>query len=51
MFLPAFSFTIIGHSVFERLVHNKGISSFLDGITARWATLLRGLAMLRRQCR
>eukprot|EP01102_Stenamoeba_stenopodia_P007061 TRINITY_DN1972_c0_g1_i2.p2 TRINITY_DN1972_c0_g1~~TRINITY_DN1972_c0_g1_i2.p2 ORF type:complete len:135 (-),score=35.19 TRINITY_DN1972_c0_g1_i2:114-518(-) len=34
MFLPAFSFTIIGHDLFERLVQNPACSSFLDGVTA-----------------
>lgn len=35
MFLPAFSFTIIGHSVFERIVDSPGvIMHALDGISA-----------------
>jgi len=34
MFLPAFSFTLIGHHLFERLVNNIRIAAFLEGITA-----------------
>eukprot|EP01133_Synstelium_polycarpum_P015767 gene15767-18743_t len=34
IFLPAFSFTIIGHNLFEKLVHNPTLSSFFDGVTA-----------------
>jgi chromate transporter len=34
MFLPAFSFTLIGHNVFERIIHIHSISNFLDGVTA-----------------
>lgn len=33
MFIPCFSFTIIGHSFFERLVNMKSVQAFLDGIT------------------
>jgi putative chromate ion transporter len=33
MFLPAFSFTLIGHEFFEQMVHNKVASAFLDGVT------------------
>ena len=42
IFLPAFSFTIIGHEFFEMLVHNVYIESFLDGI----ASAVIGLLML-----
>lgn len=34
IFLPAFAFTLIGHSFFERLVENKAAHAFLDGVTA-----------------
>ncbi len=40
IFIPAFSFTIIGHPVFERLVDNKFIQPFLDGIGAAVIGLL-----------
>lgn len=33
-FLPAFSFTLFGHSLFERLIDNPRIHTFLDGVTA-----------------
>jgi chromate transporter len=33
-FLPAFSFTLIGHNFFERIIHNKLVHTFLDGVTA-----------------
>lgn len=33
-FLPAFSFTILGHRLFERLVRNPTIQTVLDGVTA-----------------
>lgn len=33
-FLPAFSFTILGHAFFERLVQNPTIQTVLDGVTA-----------------
>jgi chromate transporter len=34
IFLPAFSFTLIGHRYFERLVRNRSAHAFLDGVTA-----------------
>lgn len=34
IFLPAFSFTIIGHEVFELIVHISAVHPFLDGIGA-----------------
>lgn len=34
MFIPAFSFTFIGHNLFEKLTQIKLINDFLDGITA-----------------
>ncbi len=34
IFLPAFSFTLIGHRQLERIVHNRATHAFLDGLTA-----------------
>jgi chromate transporter len=34
IFLPAFSFTLIGHQYLERAVHNRALHDLLDGITA-----------------
>jgi chromate transporter len=34
VFAPAFAFTMIGHEYLQRLVDNRSIHSFLDGITA-----------------
>ena len=34
IFLPAFSFTLVGHDYLERLIENKAVHSFLDGVTA-----------------
>lgn len=34
VFLPAFSFTLIGHEFFERAVHAERIHRFLDGVAA-----------------
>lgn len=34
IFLPAFSFTLVGHSYLERAVHNPALHDLLDGITA-----------------
>lgn len=33
-FLPAFLFTIIGHTFFERVIENVRVHAFLDGVTA-----------------
>lgn len=40
IFLPAFSFTIIGHPLFEALVGNEFVEPFLDGIAASVIGLL-----------
>jgi chromate transporter len=40
IFLPAFSFTMIGHEFFEALVDNKYIEPFLDGVGAAVIGLL-----------
>ena len=34
VFAPAFAFTIIGHEYLEKLIENKSVHTFLDGITA-----------------
>ncbi|MCJ8167155.1 chromate efflux transporter [Pontibacter sp. E15-1] len=34
IFLPAFSFTLAGHSLMEKVIDNKSLHSFLDGVTA-----------------
>lgn len=40
IFLPAFSFTIIGHEIFQAIVDNKFVEPFLDGISAAVIGLL-----------
>ncbi|MBK7869631.1 MAG: chromate efflux transporter [Saprospiraceae bacterium] len=34
IFLPAFSFTLIGHQIMERIIANPSLHNFLDGISA-----------------
>ncbi len=34
VFLPAFSFTLIGHTYLDRLIENKTLHACLDGVTA-----------------
>jgi chromate transporter len=34
IFLPAFSFTLIGHNYLEKVIENKALHNFLDGIAA-----------------
>jgi chromate transporter len=34
VFLPAFSFTLLGHGLFERITRNRTLHGFLDGVTA-----------------
>ena len=34
IFLPAFCFTLLGHEYVERLIENRAVHSFLDGVTA-----------------
>jgi len=45
MFLPAFSFTLIGHHWFEKAVNNRSIGAFLDGVTAGVAGLIAVTAL------
>jgi putative chromate ion transporter len=40
IFLPAFSFTIIGHEIFQAVVDNKYVEPFLDGIASAVIGLL-----------
>lgn len=34
IFLPAFSFTLLGHNLMEKIIDNKSLHNFLDGVTA-----------------
>jgi len=34
IFLPAFAFTLVGHSYLERLIAHPAVHTFLDGVTA-----------------
>jgi chromate transporter len=34
IFLPAFAFTLVGHTYLERLIANPSVHTFLDGVTA-----------------
>lgn len=45
IFLPAFSFTLIGHDYMERLVENRALHNFLDGVTAGVVGLIGATAL------
>ena len=45
VFLPAFSFTLIGHSVLEKIIENKALHRFLDGVTAGVIGLISATAI------
>jgi chromate transporter len=45
IFLPAFSFTLIGHSLMERLIANTALHRFLDGIGAGAVGLIAATAI------
>ncbi len=45
IFLPSFAFTLIGHTVFEKLVDNKQLHAFLDGVTAGVVGLIAATAL------
>jgi len=49
IFLPAFSFTLVGHDALERWVHHPRIRWFLEGVTAAVVGLIAGttIALLR----
>ncbi len=34
IFLPAFAFTLLGHDYLEKIMENKALTNFLDGVTA-----------------
>jgi chromate transporter len=51
MFAPAFGFTLLGHSLIERLIARKGLHSFLDGVAAAVAGLIAATSLaLLAQC-
>ena len=45
IFTPAFAFTMIGHDYVERLVENRSIHAFLDGVTAGVVGLIAATAL------
>lgn len=45
IFLPAFSFSLVGHRYLERLVENVRIRTFLDGVTAGVFGLIAAIAL------
>lgn len=45
VFLPAFAFTLIGYSVMEKLMANKTLHNFFDGITAAVVGLIAVTAL------
>jgi chromate transporter len=45
IFLPAFSFTLIGHDLLEKLVETPAIHEFLDGVTAGVVGLISATAL------
>jgi chromate transporter len=45
MFLPAFSFTLVGHELMERLVERPGIHAALDGVAAAVVGLIAATAL------
>jgi len=46
IFTPAFSFTMFGHDLLERLVDNKSAHTFLDGVTAGVVGLISATALV-----
>ena len=45
VFLPAFSFTLVGHSLLEKIIENKALHRFLDGVTAGVIGLIAATAI------
>ncbi|MBI5226445.1 chromate efflux transporter [Candidatus Micrarchaeota archaeon] len=45
IFLPAFAFTLVGHSYFEKAVEHPGLRSSLDGLTAGVVGLIAATAI------
>jgi chromate transporter len=46
IFLPAFAFTLVGHSLMERLIANTALHSFLDGVTAGVVGLIAATTLM-----
>jgi chromate transporter len=46
IFTPAFAFTMFGHDFLERLVDNKSVHTFLDGVTAGVVGLISASALV-----
>jgi chromate transporter len=45
IFLPAFGFTLLGHRYLERIIENRALHSFLDGVTAGVVGLISATAL------
>ncbi len=45
IFLPAFSFTLLGHNYLERIIENRALHNFLDGVTAGVVGLISATAI------
>ncbi len=45
LFLPAFSFTLIGHGFFERVIDDRRLHAFLDGVTAAVVGIIAATAV------
>jgi chromate transporter len=45
IFLPAFSFTLLGHKYLERVIENRALHNFLDGVTAGVVGLISATAL------
>jgi chromate transporter len=45
LFLPAFSFTLIGHAFFERVIDDRRLHAFLDGVTAAVVGIIAATAV------
>lgn len=46
IFLPAFGFTLIGHDYLEKVVENRAMHAFLDGVTAGVVGMIAATALL-----
>ena len=45
IFLPAFSFILVGHSIMEKIIANRTLHQFLDGVTAGVIGLIAATAV------
>jgi chromate transporter len=45
IFLPAFGFTLLGHKYLERIIENRALHAFLDGVTAGVVGLISATAL------